>query len=94
MTRTVASSAFGSLFGAVASLTSPVEDGLSRPRYGTAARLQRRGWLAQAVDGLLAWSERSRQRRQLMQFDDHRLRDIGITRAEAIAETAKPFWRA
>ena len=47
--------------------------------------------------GLLAWlrsaAARWRQRRVLQQFDDRMLRDIGISRSEALAETRKPFWR-
>jgi uncharacterized protein YjiS (DUF1127 family) len=39
------------------------------------------------------WLERAEQRRQLAEFDDQRLQDIGITRADAEAEIAKPFWR-
>lgn len=33
-----------------------------------------------------------RQRRQLRQLDDHRLSDIGLTRAEAEAEARRPAW--
>lgn len=39
------------------------------------------------------WIERSRQRKQLAKLDSRMLKDIGITRAEANAELAKPFWR-
>jgi uncharacterized protein YjiS (DUF1127 family) len=39
------------------------------------------------------WFARAGQRRQLAEFDDQRLQDIGITRADAEAEVAKPFWR-
>jgi len=38
--------------------------------------------------------ERSRQRRQLLEMDDHQLKDIGITRAEAELEGRKPIWKA
>jgi uncharacterized protein YjiS (DUF1127 family) len=38
-------------------------------------------------------SERSRQRQALAQLDDHDLKDIGMTRQQANAEAAKPFWR-
>jgi uncharacterized protein YjiS (DUF1127 family) len=40
----------------------------------------------------LEWRERARQRRRLSQLDDHFLRDIGLTRAEAEEEARKPFW--
>lgn len=41
----------------------------------------------------LTWLERSRQRRRLGELSDHMLRDIGLTRADAWAESEKPFWR-
>ncbi len=41
----------------------------------------------------LTWLDRARQRRQLCELSDHMLRDIGLTRADAWAEYAKPFWR-
>ena len=43
---------------------------------------------------LLAWEQRIRQRQQLADMDDHMLQDIGVGRAEAAMEAAKPFWRA
>lgn len=50
-------------------------------------------WLRRAADLLLTWHERARQRRQLRTLSDHILRDIGLTRADVLAETSKPFWR-
>ncbi len=37
--------------------------------------------------------ERSRQRRALMALPDTLLRDIGLSRRDAIIEASKPFWR-
>ena len=42
---------------------------------------------------LRQWWRRARERRQLARFDDRDLRDIGLTRADAAGELAKPFWR-
>lgn len=54
---------------------------------------QKSHWsFAQFVDILLEWRERSRQRRQLLSLDDQRLKDIGISRADAEVEASKPFW--
>jgi len=39
------------------------------------------------------WIERARQRKALAGLDDHTLRDIGVTRVEAVRESDKPFWR-
>ena len=46
------------------------------------------GWLGLAE----IWIERSRNRRALAKLDDHLLRDVGISRAGAEREAAKPFW--
>jgi len=52
-----------------------------------------RGRLRLAVEQVLVWLERSRQRRHLMGLDDRLLKDIGLSRADIHAELAKPFWR-
>ncbi len=39
------------------------------------------------------WLERRRQRRALLGLNDHLLKDIGVSRAEAWMEGQKPFWR-
>jgi uncharacterized protein YjiS (DUF1127 family) len=49
--------------------------------------------LQRAVDLLLIWHQRARQRRQLQTLSDHMLRDLGLTRADVLAESSKPFWR-
>ncbi|MBP2302206.1 DUF1127 domain-containing protein [Azospirillum picis] len=42
---------------------------------------------------LFATLERHKQRQALSALDDHLLKDIGISRAEAEQEVTKPFWR-
>ena len=42
------------------------------------------------------WLARSRQRRhlrELAEWDDYLLKDIGVSREAALREAAKPFWR-
>jgi uncharacterized protein YjiS (DUF1127 family) len=42
------------------------------------------------------WLARSQQRhdlRELVERNDHLLRDIGVPREAALREAAKPFWR-
>jgi uncharacterized protein YjiS (DUF1127 family) len=42
------------------------------------------------------WIDRSRQRKQLgelAELNDYLLKDIGVSRAEALREAEKPFWR-
>ena len=51
-----------------------------------------RSLFRQIADLLRTWVERDRQRRQLAELSDHLLRDIGVTRTEAMCEAAKPFW--
>jgi uncharacterized protein YjiS (DUF1127 family) len=51
------------------------------------------GRVDRAIDLVLSWHERSRQRRQLRSLSHHMLRDIGLSRADVEAEAAKPFWR-
>ena len=43
---------------------------------------------------LLAWRRRASQRRQLAVVDARLLRDMGISREDALAEARKPFWQA
>jgi uncharacterized protein YjiS (DUF1127 family) len=45
--------------------------------------------------GLIAeWLHRIESRRDLAGLSDRELRDIGITRVDALGEAEKPFWRA
>ena len=45
-------------------------------------------------DLMMIWYQRAHQRNQLAQLDARELRDMGISRAQAAAEAAKPFWQA
>jgi uncharacterized protein YjiS (DUF1127 family) len=59
-------------------------------------------WPRQAVSlGALAkavwrqfkrWHELARQRRQLAALNDAALKDIGLSRADVMQETERPFW--
>ncbi|NBZ88666.1 DUF1127 domain-containing protein [Stagnihabitans tardus] len=59
-----------------------MELALSLPR-------RRRPW-----SGLVRALTLHRSRRGLAALDDHMLRDIGLTRAEAEAEAERPLWDA
>jgi uncharacterized protein YjiS (DUF1127 family) len=63
---------------------------LAAPRRTTSWRQS----VARAVDLLIVWNERTRQRRQLRSLSDHMLHDIGLGRGDIESETSKPFWRA
>ena len=64
--------------------------------FAAVAGLSRRGLsdaIGRGFDRLLVWAERSEQRHRLAELNDHMLRDIGLTRADVMAETIKPFWQ-
>jgi uncharacterized protein YjiS (DUF1127 family) len=44
------------------------------------------------VETLLRWQELSMQRRRLLELDAHMLKDIGLSRADAVREAKRPFW--
>lgn len=52
-----------------------------------------RSFVAAALDRLLLWQQRSTERRQLATLSEFHLKDIGLSRADADREAAKPFWR-
>jgi uncharacterized protein YjiS (DUF1127 family) len=39
------------------------------------------------------WRILKRTRRQLAELDDRQLRDVGLTRGQALGEHSKPFWK-
>jgi uncharacterized protein YjiS (DUF1127 family) len=47
-----------------------------------------------AFRSVLAVISTARQRRHLARLDDHLLRDIGLSQAEATAEASRPIWDA
>ena len=52
------------------------------------------GFLAQLGETFHVWRERQRQRRELSQWTERDLHDIGLSRGDVVGETEKPFWRA
>ena len=46
-----------------------------------------------AAEATQSWYDRWQQRQALMRLDDHLLKDIGVSRAEADLEGTKPFWK-
>lgn len=78
--------------------TSSGDTVLAQPSADLTATGALGGWwwrrtLRRAFDLLMTWQERSRQRRQLASLSDRMLRDIGLTRADVMAESTKPFWQ-
>lgn len=57
-------------------------------RFDVCAALDR-AWVC-----VRGWREIHRQRRALLSLDDAMLKDIGLSRVDALQEGNKPFWRS
>jgi uncharacterized protein YjiS (DUF1127 family) len=72
---------------------APAWQGAPSPRYfappGVGFRSAVREGFVRIVEALLAWHDRARERRSLMELSDQTLRDIGISRAQALGEAAR-----
>lgn len=59
--------------------------------------VNRCGWLLAGCSRLAGWylehRQLARERRHLACFDEHMLKDIGLSRADVEQEIAKGFWR-
>ena len=69
---------------------------MTAAHIGQAARWQtrdRRGFKA-LLDVIRLWRRRAYERQTLAGLSDQMLRDIGVTRCDAMNEASKPFWRA
>jgi uncharacterized protein YjiS (DUF1127 family) len=64
---------------------------VAQPAIGLRSAARRA--LVRIAEAFLTWHDRARERRSLLELSDHMLRDIGISRAAAHGEAAKPFWR-
>ena len=52
------------------------------------------GFWAQVEDTIHTWQERLRNRRELAQWTDRDLHDVGLSWSDVAHEAQKPFWRA
>ncbi len=52
------------------------------------------GLWEQLLETLHVWRERMRQRRELAQWSDRDLHDVGLSWSDIVHEAEKPFWRA
>ena len=48
--------------------------------------------LSRALAKLGRWHQLSKDRAELARMSDDRLRDIGLSRADVVRESARPFW--
>ena len=51
-------------------------------------------WISKVPTLLLVWQRRYMERQDMASFNEHMLRDIGLSREDLAREIAKPFWRA
>lgn len=66
--------------------------GLGEAWMGVASALKLA--LLASLAALVLWQERSRQRAHLAELSEHALKDMGMTRADALREADKAPWRA
>jgi uncharacterized protein YjiS (DUF1127 family) len=52
------------------------------------------GLLAYLTEKLHVWRDRRRQRRELSEWTDRDLHDVGLSWSDIVNEAEKPFWRA
>jgi uncharacterized protein YjiS (DUF1127 family) len=52
------------------------------------------GLFARLSETLHIWRDRQRQRRELAQWTDRELHDVGLSWSDIVHEAEKPFWRA
>ena len=52
------------------------------------------GLFSHLSDTLHTWRDRVRQRRELAQWTDRDLHDVGLSWSDIVHEVEKPFWRA
>jgi uncharacterized protein YjiS (DUF1127 family) len=52
------------------------------------------GILAQLSETFHVWRDRQRQRRELAQWTERDLHDVGLSWSDIAHEAEKPFWRA
>jgi len=52
------------------------------------------GILSQLGETLQIWRQRYQTRRELAQWTDRDLHDVGLTHSDIAYEVEKPFWRA
>jgi uncharacterized protein YjiS (DUF1127 family) len=67
---------------------------MSRCTHESMTNNHHSGFFAQLGETLHVWRERQRQRRELAQWTNRDLHDIGLSWSDVASEAEKPFWRA
>lgn len=50
-------------------------------------------WVNKPIELVNLYVQRSRSRKELANLDKRMLKDIGVSRADQIVESNKPFWK-
>ena len=64
------------------------------PRRASSGAKTGRHMLSSLVRTIEIWLIRRHGRQELNSLDDEQLKDVGISREDALREASKPFWRA
>jgi len=67
---------------------------MSTCTHETMTNRHQSGLLTQLGETLHTWRDRARQRRELAQWTDRDLHDVGLSWSDIAEEAEKPFWRA
>ena len=67
------------------------EDGCSSNKSASCG-VKSADWLAGVFGHIRRWRSLARQRRDLARLSDEMLKDIGISRVDALREAKRPFW--
>lgn len=51
-----------------------------------------RRFVFKCLQSIVIWQERAEQRHALGELNEHMLKDIGVSHADAYKEARKPFW--
>ena len=73
-------------------MTTLSQPACATPSSGTQAALT--SWIKECITFLSGVIARQRQRRELLTLDEYFLRDMGVSRAEAMTEGRKSFWKS
>jgi len=70
-----------------------IRTGVSTMNWGLFRTVRLSCW-SQVKRYLAEWHSRARSCRELINLNDWILRDVGVSRYEAVSEASKPFWMA
>jgi uncharacterized protein YjiS (DUF1127 family) len=70
----------------------PVSPVMTKPSVGSVRQGKLPALMRRVIATFRSWQRNIRSRRELLQLSESELRDIGLTRVEALYEANRPFW--